>query len=215
VRRYDDSCGTAHGLELIGDRWALLVIRELLLGPRRFGQLRTDLPGISANVLTQRLAELEERGIVIHKKLPPPAAVSVYELTPWGYEAEPVVQSLGRWAARSPLHDATLRISVVSMLLSLRTMFDPALAADLKAKIGIRLNDELYCASIADGALRIERQEAHDADVYFEGTPEGLGAAVHDHRPFDALQEAGVLRVSGDRRIARKFVQLFPLPSKA
>src|SRR3546814_8454039 len=90
----------AHGLELLGDRWALFIVRELMLGARRFGDLRADLPGISANVLTQRLSELEANGIVVRSKLPPPASVQVYELTEWGYAAEPIVQELGRWAAR-------------------------------------------------------------------------------------------------------------------
>ena len=89
----------------------MLVLRELLLGPRRFSDLRADLPGISANVLTQRLAELEARGLVVRRKLPPPASVQVYEATEWGLEAEPIVQTLGRWAARSPAHDPTLPIS--------------------------------------------------------------------------------------------------------
>ena len=115
-RRYDDACGTAHGLELIGERWALLVLRELMLGARRFSDLRADLPGISANVLTQRLAELEERGLVRRRRLPPPAASQVYEATEWGLEAEPIVQVLGRWAARSPMHDPTMPISATSIM---------------------------------------------------------------------------------------------------
>ena len=94
-RRYDDACGTAHALELIGDRWTLLVLRELLLGARRFSQLRADLPGLSANVLTQRLAELEERGLVRRRTLPPPASAQVYEATDWGLEAEPVDPGAG------------------------------------------------------------------------------------------------------------------------
>ncbi|MBA3577769.1 MAG: helix-turn-helix transcriptional regulator, partial [Sphingomonas sp.] len=86
-RGYGDACGTAHALELIGERWALLVLRELMLGPRRFTELKAELPGISANVLTQRLAELEERGLVRRTRLPPPASVQVYEATRWGLEA--------------------------------------------------------------------------------------------------------------------------------
>ena len=101
-RRYDDACGTAHALDLVGERWALLVMRELMLGPKRFSDIRADLPGISANMLTQRLEGLEAAGVLVRRRLPPPASAQVYELTPWGYEAEPIFQVLGRWAARSP-----------------------------------------------------------------------------------------------------------------
>ncbi|MEA3017255.1 MAG: hypothetical protein QOI38_1977, partial [Sphingomonadales bacterium] len=124
-RRYNDACGAAHALDLVGERWALLVMRELMLGPKRFSDLKADLAGISSNVLTQRLEGLEAAGIVLRRKLPPPAAAQVYELTPWGYEAEPIFQVLGRWAARSPSHDPRLPLSAVSLMLSFRTMFDP------------------------------------------------------------------------------------------
>src|SRR5678809_432429 len=97
-RRYDDACAAAHGMDLIGERWSMPLIRELLLGPRRFSDLRTSLGGISANVLTQRLEGLEDAGVLIRRKLPPPASVQVYELTPWGYESAPIFQALGRWA---------------------------------------------------------------------------------------------------------------------
>src|SRR5918998_6903117 len=107
-RRYEDACGLAHALDLLGERWAMLVLRELAYGPRRFSGLKRDLNGISANVLTQRLTELEARGLVRKSKLPPPASVQVYEATEWGLEAVPVIASLGRWAARSPAHDPTL-----------------------------------------------------------------------------------------------------------
>ena len=138
-RRYEDACGLAHALELIGERWALLVLRELMFGARRFSELKADLPGISANVLTQRLAELEQRGLVRKTRLPPPASVQVYEATSWGLEAAPVIGQMGKWAARSPLHDPTLPISHVSVMLSLQTMIDPELASGLKAKLGVRL----------------------------------------------------------------------------
>src|SRR3954453_10659042 len=136
-RRYDDACGTAHGLDLVGERWALLVIRELMMGPKRFSDLRRDLPGISANVLTQRLEGLEEAGVLTRRRLPPPASTHVYELTQWGYEAEPILQVLGRWAARSPSHDPTLPLSAVSLLLSFRTMVDPVRAKGLKIRAGL------------------------------------------------------------------------------
>src|SRR3990170_3687429 len=101
-RTYDDACAAAHALDLIGERWALLVVRELLLGPKRFTDLKAGLPGASPNVLAQRLRDLEGVGIVRRRKLPPPAASRVYELTEWGLELEPAIISLGRWGARSP-----------------------------------------------------------------------------------------------------------------
>src|SRR4028119_1343782 len=94
-RRYDDACAAAHGMDLIGERWAMPVIRELLMGPRRFSDLKKSLNGISANVLTQRLEGLEAAGILGRRKLPPPASVQVYELTPWGYEAAPLLPAPG------------------------------------------------------------------------------------------------------------------------
>src|SRR5690349_23072333 len=100
-RSYEDGCAAAHALDLIGERWALLVVRELVLGPKRFTDLRAGLPGISPNVLTQRLEELEAAAIVQRRKLPPPASAWVYELTDWGLELESVIMALGRWGARS------------------------------------------------------------------------------------------------------------------
>src|SRR5918994_3548566 len=138
-RSYDDACGAAHALDLVGERWALLVMRELLLGPKRFTDIRESLPGISANVLTQRLEGLEAAGVLVRRKLPPPAAAQVYELTEWGYESEPIFQALGRWAARSPVHDPTLPFSTASFLLSLRTMLDFERAKGLEARVGFRL----------------------------------------------------------------------------
>src|SRR4051794_19763228 len=101
-RAHLDACATAHALELVGERWALLVVRELLLGPKRFTDLRTGLPDISPNVLGRRLRELEASAILRRRDLPPPYASKVYELTPWGYDLEPIVLALGRWGARSP-----------------------------------------------------------------------------------------------------------------
>ena len=137
-RWYEDACGVAHALELIGERWAPLVLRELMFGARRFSELRADLPGISANVLTQRLAELEKRGLVRKTQLPPPASVQVYEATEWGLEAAPVIRALGKWAVRSPRHDPGLFVSAVSIMMSMQTMFDSTRASGLNGRIGFR-----------------------------------------------------------------------------
>ena len=214
-RRYDDACGTAHGLELIGERWALLVIRELLLGPKRFGDLKRDLPGISANVLTQRLESLEAAGLLRRRKLPPPAAVQVYELTPWGYQAEPIVIELGRWAARSPGHDPTLPLSATSLMLSFRTMFDPARAGSWRGRIGFRFGEESLFAEVEDGRLRNGRGETDGADAVITGAVEPVAAIAYGGQPLAELERAGVLAVTGDRSAAERFLTLFGLPPKA
>src|SRR5690349_6179762 len=128
VRTYGESCAAAHALDLVGERWALLVVRELLLGPKRFTDLRTGIAHASPNVLAQRLRDLEEVGVVQRRKLPPPAATWVYELTEWGHELEPVITALGRWGARSPSRSADCGMSTDSRILAMRTMFDPELA---------------------------------------------------------------------------------------
>ena len=214
-RRYDDACGTAHGLDLIGERWALLVMRELMLGPKRFSDIRADLPGISANVLTQRLEGLEAAGLLARRKLPPPSNAQVYELTPWGYEAEPIIQTLGRWATRSPGHDPTLPISASSIMLSFRTMFVPELAEGLDARIGFRLGSETFVAEIAGRSLDIRRGDVDGADLVFTGAPAALAAFVYGKQPLEELAEAGMLTAEGDVRLARRFATLFVLPPKA
>lgn len=208
-RRFDDACGLAHALELLGERWAMLVLRELAYGPRRFSELKADLQGISANVLTQRLTELESRGLVRKLKLPPPASVQVYEATPWGLEVVPVIASLGRWAARSPLHNPALRMSHVSLLMSLETLISSELAEGLDARIGFRLGDASYVARIHDGRLDVVRGDAGDCDVTFTGAPSAVAGVIHGGAPFE------LIGVEGDIGLAKRFVTLFPLPTKA
>lgn len=214
-RVYEDACGAAHALELVGDRWALLVIRELLLGPKRFSDLRAGLPGISANVLTQRLEDLEANAIVVRRKLPPPASAWVYDLTPWGQEAEEIVKVIGRWAARSPAHDPTLPISVASVVLSMRTMFAPERAKDVSGKVGFRFGAEEFLATLAQGRLTIERGAAADGDVVVEGDQRALAGALYGGVPLGTLETAGALTVTGDRALFERYLGLFPLPDKA
>jgi DNA-binding HxlR family transcriptional regulator len=207
-RSYDDACGTAHALDLIGERWALLVLRELMLGPRRFSELKADLPGISSNVLAQRLVELERRGLARKARLPPPASVQVYEATDWGLEAEPIVQALGRWAARSPRHDPTLPISGVSILLSFRTMIDRDKARGIDARIGFRFGETAYVARLRDGEIAVERGLPDDCNVVFTAAPTALAAVVYGGAPLDSIG------VEGDMALAKRFTTLFPLPPK-
>ena len=208
-RRYDDACGLAHALDLIGERWAMLVLRELAYGPRRFSELKADLPGISANVLTQRLTELEQRGLVRKIRLPPPASVQVYQATDWGLEATPVIGSLGKWAARSPLHDPTLAMSHVSVMMSLETLLSPELAAGMDARLGFRFGKASYVATVAAGRLRVERGEPEHCAAIFTGAPTAVAAVIHGGASLDLIQ------VEGDRALAKRFIKLFPLPPKA
>jgi len=195
-------------MELLGERWAMLVLRELAYGPRRFSELKADLVGISANVLTQRLTELEARGLVRKTKLPPPASVQVYEASEWGLEVVPLIASLGRWAARSPWHDPTLQMSHVSVMMSLQTLISPALAKGLAARIGFQFGDTSYAATVSDGSLGVERNRVEDCDVVFTGAPSEIAAVIHGGAPFD------LIRVEGDLELAKRFVTLFPLPPK-
>ena len=208
-RRYDDACGTAHALELIGDRWTLLVLRELMLGPRRFSELRADLPGLSANTLTQRLTELEERGLVARRRLPPPASVQVYEATEWGLEAEAIVQALGRWAARSPRHDPTLPLSAVSILLSFRTMISAERAKGFEGRIGFRFGEESYLARVHRGRIEVARDDLASADAVITAAPTALAAVVYGGAPV------GMIAIEGDAALAERFLTLFVLPPKA
>jgi DNA-binding HxlR family transcriptional regulator len=214
-RRYDDGCGTAHALDLIGERWALLVMRELMLGPKRFSDIRADLPGISANTLTQRLEGLEKNGLVQREKLPPPASGQVYGLTEWGHQLLPVMGALGRWAVRSPDHAPGQHFSAVSLMLSFMAMGQPAAIGGVDARIGFRLGRENYVLTMKDGAARAVRGEPAGTDATFEGAPAAVAAAVYGGVPLAALEAEGALTIAGDRALAERFTTLFPLPPKA
>jgi len=197
-------------MDLIGERWSMPLIRELLLGPRRFSDLKTSLNGISANVLTQRLEGLEAAGVLVRRKLPPPASVQVYELTPWGYEAAPIFQALGRWAVRSPYHDPTRPFSPVSLMLSLRTMLSPVAAGDLKAKIQLQMNGEpFFWARNKKGDIRIGRGEIDNPSLTIRGTPSEIASYVYADAPLSSIE------MQGDLKLAERLPSLFPMPDKA
>jgi DNA-binding HxlR family transcriptional regulator len=209
---YDDACGTAFALELVGERWSLLIVRELMFGGRRFSDLRAGLPGISAKVLTERLDGLESAGIVQRKQLPPPAAAQVYELTPWGYEAEEAVKELGRWAAKSPQHDPTLPLSAASLMMSFRTMFDPARAVGLETSGAILIGNEQFFVKVAGQRLTADRGEiAQPAFTLAAPVAMPIGALVYGKAPPEAVP---TLEVSGDGAQLARFVDCFHLPEK-
>ncbi|BBC73771.1 transcriptional regulator [Altererythrobacter sp. B11] len=212
---YGDACGTAFALELIGERWSLLIVRELMLGGRRFSDLRASLPGISAKVLTERLARMEEQGVLLRRKLPPPAATQVYELTEWGYLAEPAIQELGRWAARSPEHNPQLPLSPVSLMLSMRTMLLPGPAAALEARIGFAVAGEEFLAELAGGELPVRRAPAAEGQAVFRAAaPLPILRVIYGHQPIVEVEASSDLRVEGDRDLAARFARIFSLPPK-
>lgn len=213
-RWYDDACGTALAMELVGERWSLLIVRELMFGARRFGELRAGLTGISANVLTQRLEGLEAAGILMKRKLPPPANVQVYELTPWGYEAEVPIQELGRWAVRSPDHDTTLPLSAASIMMSFRTMIDRHRSGDRPMAIGFRMGAERFVALVDADGIAINREEPEGMEAVIATDPMTLASVVYGGRPVSDAEAAGTLTVEGDHAVFEHFITLFPLPSK-
>jgi DNA-binding HxlR family transcriptional regulator len=203
-------------MELVGERWSLLIVRELLLGARRFSDLRASLPGISAKVLTERLGSLEQAGVLLKRKLPPPVATQVYELTEWGVQAEPAIQELGRWATRSPRHDPTLPLTPVSFMLSLRTMIDHAAAASLDLVVGFTLAGESFLAELANGEMPVRRAQRGEGEVGFEAAAAlPLLRVFYGKQPLEEAERSGDVTISGDRELARRFVALFSLPPKA
>jgi len=212
-RWYADACGTAFAMELVGERWSLLVVRELMLGPVRFTDLRHALPGISAKVLTERLAGLEQAGVVERSMLPPPANTQVYGLTSWGYMAEPVIQELGRWAARSVRHDPTLPLSPVSLMMSFRTMLDKERARDLEVDVGFAVGGQTFRARLSGGEMPIVRESVEGAQAVFSAD-EAMPIAAHFYVKLPLDQLPG-LSFSGNAELAARFVDLFHLPPKA
>jgi DNA-binding HxlR family transcriptional regulator len=209
ARRYDDPCGIARALDAIGDRWALLVVRELIFGPKRFVQLRQGLPGVSPNVLSQRLRDLEAAGVVRRDVLDPPAEVAVYELTASGRALEPVLLELGRWGSRQPM-TAAGELSVSALLVALKTVFDPAAASG--AVFALRIGGDWYRLAAADGSIDIARGRAEDPTVTFETDVATLRSVAFGREPVAAAERDGRLTVEGDRHLAERFPRMFPVP---
>ena len=214
-RSYSDACGMAHALDLVGERWAMHVLRELMLGAKRYSDLKADLPGISTNMLSDRLAELERNGVVRRRVLPPPAASRVYELTPYGADLEPVLMALGRWGARSPAHRPELPLSATSFVLSLRTNVDRRRTAGADGSWALRVGDLALQARVQDGVFTVEPGTAPAPDAGLAGAPEALAALVYGGRPLGEAVAAGDVALTGDVAAAERFLTLFTLPDKA
>jgi DNA-binding HxlR family transcriptional regulator len=214
-RSYEDPCGIARALYRVGERWALLVVRELLLGPKRFGDLRAGLPDASPNVLSQRLRELEACGVVARCQLPAPASAMAYELTPWGHELEAVLLALARWGSRAgPPPPGEL--SPDALMLALRTTFDATSAAGLKARLELRLGLERYALEVARGKLAVTRGPCPEPDAAVIAEPATLRQVVFGGREQLArARREGALLLEGDAALAGRVLALFPRPRPA
>jgi DNA-binding HxlR family transcriptional regulator len=213
-RRYDDPCGVARALDLIGERWALLVVRELLFGPKRFADLRVGLPRLSQNVLSHRLRELEDAGVVRRRKLGPPVSGWVYELTERGRDLQPVLIQLGRWGGSAPMTSGG-ELSVDALMLALLTTFDAGAAGSLRGDFELRLGDDVFHAQVADGRLELTRGAADRPDAIIESDAATLRSLVFLGRdPAEAFR-SGDLTLHGDHDAAAPFFQLFPRPTPA
>jgi len=212
-RSYGEACRFAYALDLVGERWALLIVRELLLGPKRFTDLRGGLSHASTNILADRLRELEHSAIVRRRKLPPPAGSTVYELTEWGHELEPIVAQLGAWGARSPIPPESQSIGPDSIVLALGSLFDAEGAGDLTATYGLRIGEESFRVEVAGGEIELERgaAESPTATLAFPDAPT-MAAVLTAQLPLEDALASGALRVDGGKKSAKRFLRLFPMP---
>lgn len=213
-RWYDDACGTALALELVGERWALLVVRELMFGPRRFGEIRAQLAGVSANVLTQRLEGLIASGIVRKRMLPSPASVQVYELTQWGFESRPIFDAMVVWALRSRRHDPRLPLSPASLMMSMRALFVAGAAEGFACTAGFRFDGDGFVMRVTGGEVAVERAAPERADFVLTSAPNDLIRVIYGRRPIAEAEADHTLAIEGNRALATRFVTLFSLPAK-
>ena len=209
-RHYIQYCPVAHSLDLVGERWALLIVRDLLKGPKRYSDLLAGMPGLGTNILAARLRELEEGGVIQKRRLPPPANCNVYELTEYGAALEEVIHALGRWGFRSlgpppadcPMPDGWL-------VQGAHAMFDPARAGDVHESYEVRCGDEIATIRIADGAVDARPGGAADADAVLELDPGTLFAlASGEMDPDDAIAH-GLVRIEGDPEALTRFLSVF------
>jgi DNA-binding HxlR family transcriptional regulator len=204
-RSYGDACGIARALDVVGERWALLVVRELLLGPQRFSDLRRALPKASSNLVADRLRELEDRAVIRRRRLAPPAGSWVYELTEWGRQLEPVVLALGGWGVRVPLPSPPTTLSDTSVLLFLRACARPDPAAP-STTYRLELDGRVWTVRTAAGEVLVQPDEPATADASLRATPKALNALLEDPAWLDAAMADGSVAASGDLRALRRLL---------
>jgi DNA-binding HxlR family transcriptional regulator len=211
-RCYGSYCGIARALEIVGERWALLVVRDLIQGPKRFTDLRRGLPRIPSNVLSARLKELEEAGVIHRRLLPRPSTGIVYELTEYGRELEDIVLRLGLWGARllgEPRLEDT--VNPDSLMLALRATFRPEAARGLRATYELRLGDIVLHARIDKGRLEVAEGPLPDADLVLETDLAIRALMSGELSPGEAVKD-GKVRLTGEPELLERFVEVFHIP---
>jgi DNA-binding HxlR family transcriptional regulator len=206
TRSYGDACGIARALDIVGERWALLVVRELLLGPQRFTDLRRALPGASTNLIADRLRELEGRGVLRRRQLQAPAASRVYELTEWGQELEPVLLALGGWALETPLPPPPVTLSATSVLLFLRGSARPDPQAP-PATYRLELGDRAWTVRAAAGHVEVRPGEPEQPDAWLRTDPGTLNVLLQDPGQLDRAVADGAAVTGGDRPALRRLLE--------
>ncbi|MGC9992205.1 MAG: helix-turn-helix domain-containing protein [Candidatus Cybelea sp.] len=208
-RSYGQYCGFARALELVGERWALLIVRDLLIGPKRFGEIQRGLPGIPTNILTARLNELEDSGLVRRRLLARPAKGVAYELTEDGAGLEGVVLAVGRWGAQhlgEPRPNET--VTEDSIATALRTTFRPEAAGKAKLTYLLKLGPIQVHARIRDGAVAVGRGPIAKPDLTIATGPALRLLLAHEISPGDAIKKR-LVRITGDSKLLDRFVQIF------
>jgi DNA-binding HxlR family transcriptional regulator len=208
-RKYGEGCAIAHALDLIGERWALLVVRELLLGPKRFTDLRGGIAGVSADVLSQRLRELIDAGVIVQVNVPPPTASQTYELTRWGAELRPVIDQLAMWGSRSETFDPLQRASVDSLMLSMDVLFDSRVVEQFTAVIAINIDGQRFVAEAVDNHLDVRRGDVTSAAGTLTTSRECLASMLYGGHKLADAEARGEAAVTGNRVAVRRFMSSF------
>lgn len=216
-RSYNQYCGLAYALDIIGERWTLLIVRELIPGPRRFTDLMEGLPGVSTNLLSERLKSLEQEGLICRRVLPPPAGSTVYELTPLGQGLEETLLELGKWGSQfvpSSAGEAAL-LNVGSYALTLKTFFRPEQAHGISETYELRIEGEVLQVRIEEGEIRVQQGEGLKADAaFYTDVPSYLGLLTGKIQPDEALTK-GLIRIEGDPGALNRFLDLCGVPAIA
>jgi DNA-binding HxlR family transcriptional regulator/putative sterol carrier protein len=200
TKHFDQYCPMAHALSLVGERWSLLIVRDLLHGPKRYTDLAQTLPGIGTNILAARLRDLEECGVVQKRKLPPPAASTVYELTEYGKGLDEAMWALARWGARSlgpPGPDDELYPEWG--VNALPALFNPDEARGLTETYVLNIDGDAFTARIEAGALDAQVGAAEDADVVVETDMNTFFRLASGELPLSEAAKSGQARVEGDK----------------